>query len=330
VHTRNVVLLRAAEDIFGFRKGRSWEDFKKNISGKEIRQFYGVQASLWPPGTDWQAIMPQPDGKLRGLYLGDIGPELILRNLIRFSLYSDQLFILDPFYNPWILRPQYNPIENPDQFKADTLRLIYFLFQIAPWIEANVVQLVPDPGDFNLTLKRETWRLARARRGEQLIHEDDMAEARAEGEAELKRVIYALPEHQLLHQLERAGQKLTDQQKASVLQYAKEQLRADPLALEQPLGSSSGTGQIKAFRSGANLETALMIAGTTGTFLYTNMVTRWQEILSARDEMGETARTWSPFAKAFQSLQFRFLTGSTLILQTAYERMDGWSPSVIC
>jgi SEC-C motif len=124
VHNRNLILLNAAQDIFGFSKGRSWADFKRNISGDQIRRFYEVQDMLWTTNTDWAEIMPEPDGKLRGLYLGDILPELILKNLIRFSLYSDHLLVVDPFHTPRNLRPEYNPIENPDQYKADTVKLI--------------------------------------------------------------------------------------------------------------------------------------------------------------------------------------------------------------
>src|SRR5260221_11205137 len=120
IHARNRILLNAAQDIFGFRKGRQWSDFKTKISGNEIRNFYMVQASLWRPETNWQAIMPVPDTRLRGLYLGDIRPELILKNLIRFSLYSDQIFVVDPFHNPWIIKEEYNHIDNPKQYKSVT------------------------------------------------------------------------------------------------------------------------------------------------------------------------------------------------------------------
>lgn len=149
VRARNIALVNAAFDIFGFARGRNWQDFKKNISGEQIREFYRVQAGLWRPDTDWAAIMPEPDSKLRGLYLGDIYPELILQNLVRFSLYSDQLFVINPVHNPWLMKGEYNPIENPEQFKADTLKVVWFLFNIAPWIDSGIVQLIPDPGDFN-------------------------------------------------------------------------------------------------------------------------------------------------------------------------------------
>jgi hypothetical protein len=310
VNMRNRVLIRAAEEIFGFRMGRSWQDFKKNISGEEIRAFYEVQANLWRPDTDWFAVMPPSNsGELRGLYLGDIRPELILRNVVRFSLYSDHIYVVDPFHNPWLIKAEFNPIDNPDQFKADTLKLLYFLFQVAPWIESGIVQLIPDPGDFDYGLKKEAFLAAKERRKGQAPHEKDMEEARIVGQQELQRVLLALPDDALFSQIERSGQKLTDKQKQNFLTYARKTLHGDPLALEQPITRANArqASQLMALRGGANLETALLISAATGAFLYTNMAGRWEEIASAREELNETARLWSPLAKAFQDLSFLFL-----------------------
>jgi hypothetical protein len=44
-----------------------------------------------------------------------------------------------------------------------------------------------------------------------------------------------------------------------------------------------------------------------GGFPYTNMRSRWRELVNARDELSETARVWSPLASAFQGLEFKFL-----------------------
>jgi hypothetical protein len=230
-----------------------------------------------------------------------------LRTLLRFSLYADELLVVDPLMNPWIIRPEFNPIENPDQYKSDTLKLVYVLFQIAPWIEAGIVKLIPDPGDFNLAFKHETWRLAKERRGDQPVDQQDLHRVHAEGREELKRTLLALPPDQLLATLRRSGQKLTPEQEKEFLADSRRMLRDDPLALEQPLGQSFKGGQMVAMRGGANLETAMLMCAATGAFPYTNMRTRWQEILSVHDELSETARVWSPFAKAFQSLEFRFL-----------------------
>ena len=307
IHQRNRITLAAAQEMFGFSKGRSWPEFKKSISGDQIRRFYEVQANLWPPETDWARIMPMPDGKLRGLYLGDIRPELTLKNLIRFSLYTDQLFVINPFHNPWIMQPEYNPIENPDQFKTDTVNLLHFLFSVSPWIEAGLLSLIPDPGEINVRLKWETARLAKARIGDREPDERDLQEARAFGREELRRTLFALPDESILRAIEKSGQTLTDDQKQQFLRYARRQLQNDPIALEQPVADNYREGQLIPMRAGANLEIALIICSFTGAFPYTNMHTKWREIIEARDEMSETARIWSPFTRAFQDLEFRFL-----------------------
>jgi hypothetical protein len=59
---RNLITLQSARDIFRSSKGGSWADFKSKIAGEQIREFYEVQAALWPPTTDWARIMPIPDG----------------------------------------------------------------------------------------------------------------------------------------------------------------------------------------------------------------------------------------------------------------------------
>jgi hypothetical protein len=251
--------------------------------------------------------MPVPDGKLRGLYLGDVRPELTLRNLIRFSLYSDHLFVIDPFHNPWIMRPKYNPIENPGQFKADTLNLLHFLFLVSPWIESGILYLIPDPGQINVELKWATARLAKARIGDREPDERDVEEAFSVGKEQLRRVLYALPEEKFFHALEKSGQVLSEDQKQALLRYARAELRKDPIAWERSVADNFEEGQMLTTRGGANLETALLICNITGAFPYTNMHTKWREIIEAREEMSETARVWSPLTKAFQSLEFRFL-----------------------
>lgn len=44
-----------------------------------------------------------------------------------------------------------------------------------------------------------------------------------------------------------------------------------------------------------------------GSFPYTNVRFRWKEILAAKEDLDETAQTWSPLTNAFQQLPFRFL-----------------------
>ncbi|MDH2357670.1 hypothetical protein QCM80_45205 [Bradyrhizobium sp. SSUT112] len=230
-----------------------------------------------------------------------------MRNLIRFSLYNDQILVVDPFPNARNIRPKYNPVENPGQYKAEMVKLVYFLFQIAPWIEQGIVQLIPDPGDIDLDLKWDTIASARKRLGGIEPDVDDLADVHEVGRNALKRFLFALDDDTILRQVERSGQNLTDTEKSQFIEYARQELRDDPLAWERPIGDSAASGQMSMVRSGVNLETALLISDLTGAFPYTNMRSRWRELITARDELGETARVWSPLANTFQQLEFKFL-----------------------
>ena len=249
--------------------------------------------------------MPRPDGRLRALYLGDVYPEMIANNILRFSLYSDELMVIDPFHNPWRLQPKYNPIENPNQFKSDTVKLIYFLFRMEPWIRSGIVSLIPDPCDFHSGLRMESWDMAKARLGKFKIPKEEMEEVHQQGKEEMARTLFAMSDKNILRMVERSGQiNLTDKQKADLLAYARRKIDEDPIALDQPLDED---GQLTAVRGGANLEIAMIIAQATGAFPYTNIPFRWREILSAKTDLSETAQVWSPLTKAFQGLEFRFL-----------------------
>lgn len=303
---RNRTLLRAAKEIFGFDKGRDWLDFKKNISGSEIQKFYAVQAQLWHPKTDWLQVTTPSDGKFRALYRGDMRPEVLVKNLIRATLYFDEICIVDPFHNPWHLKPDYNPIKNPDQFKSDTLKLIWLLRWLNPLIEMGFVTLIPEPGDFYPDLRKKIWQLAKSRMAGAKIAPEDFEEGLRSGRDELRRMIFALPDDELLAVCARAGNRLDENEKAAFLAYARREFNNDPFALEQPM---TGGGQLNVFRAGGNLETAMLISRVRRAIIYTTHPPRWQELMSMRDRANEASAAWNRLTLAFNHLEFRFLDG---------------------
>jgi hypothetical protein len=107
--------------------------------------------------------LPAPEGNLRGLYLGENMPEAMIENVFRFSLYADQIVLTHPFQNPNMIREQFNPIVHPEEWRIQTLRTVYQLHMIAPWIVAGIVMLIPDPGDFNFPLMMKMFKMASAR-----------------------------------------------------------------------------------------------------------------------------------------------------------------------
>jgi len=105
---KNIALLAAAGDIFGW--DRPWDKVKESFTDARIREFYRFVAGLWPVGTDQRHVLPAPDSSLRALYLGENEPEMMVRNVFRFSLYADQILVVNPFLNPNVIAEDMNPI----------------------------------------------------------------------------------------------------------------------------------------------------------------------------------------------------------------------------
>ena len=62
-----------------------------------------------------------------------------------------------------VIVEKYNPIAHPDEWKAETLKLLFHLVILSPWIDDGLVVLIPRPDDFNHELRMKTWTLAAER-----------------------------------------------------------------------------------------------------------------------------------------------------------------------
>lgn len=86
LNERNKLLVDAIDEIFGPLEKNRWNRIKKGIQPAEIRRLYEVVGAIWPPNTDLAGSLPT-NNKLRGLYLGDVEPEMIINNVFRMALH---------------------------------------------------------------------------------------------------------------------------------------------------------------------------------------------------------------------------------------------------
>lgn len=305
---RNSLLVEATLDIFGAKKGVPWAEVKRNLSADQVRQIYKVVANLWPLGTNMEGLLPKNNNKLVGIYTGDINPTDIVKNILRFGLYADELMIIDPFHvhSPHYWRGNSNPIETPERYKADTLKLVYFIYVLEPWIKTGLVKLVPEPGVFDLNMYFGFADLAAKRMKETAIEKDldQYAQEMMSSQHEEMRRIFVSQSNEAIEQIIRKTYpNFTTKQVKETLQYFIDYRTTDPVALEQPLVS----GTVSGFRGGANLETILYICNLTGSFPFTGLPWKWKEILAQQKDLNEDAKTWTPLTKAFQDLDFNFL-----------------------
>jgi hypothetical protein len=298
---KNLALIDAMVEIFGL--GRPWSKVKDGMTDTQIREFYTFIAELWPVNTDQLLIMPAPDSTLRALYLGENEPELVVENVFRFCLYADQILVVNPFENPNLVAEKYNPIYHPGEWRIQTIRLIFHLMLLAPWIVANLVLLIPDPGDFNRHLRVQTWNLASARlKGWKPSREDI---DKSVMKRRTQNTLLLAPREYLERKAREVDPDASEEEIRKFLDYAERVRASDPLLPNETLDQMPA--QMMANRMGANLEMGMYICQATGAFPYTNVKFRWKEILGACQELDATAQVWSPLTKAFQQLTFKFL-----------------------
>jgi len=305
IRERNMVLLKAIKDIF-FNKGESWNEMRDTLSEDKVRELYRIIAWLWPPQTDLTPLLPKPDKTLRGLYTGDTRPQDILQNVVRYSLYTEEIIVVSPFLAPLTINEKFSPLAHPKQYRQDTLELIYFAYSLAPWIEAGIVQMIPNPMDFDYRLRKEIYTMAELRyEANKDMYDSEINKIVAEeGKMEFERMYRRIPEEALRRKLKNFKPGITQNEIDRTVEYMLEQRRNDPLLLDEEMSSEA---EMKIKRMGANLELGLYLGQVTGSYLYTNRMFQSTEIMTAGQQTTDDSDVWSPLTQAFQTLDFTFL-----------------------
>jgi len=310
IKERNMLMVKAIDDIFGFSKGTTWDAFRTNITDEQVREFYEFFAWLWPLDTDIMSLLPSPSNTLRGLYIGEMRAQSIVDNVCRYCLYTDEIVVVNPIQHPLTYAEEYSPLVNPYLFKQDMIELVYLILSLYRWFESDVVLLIPDPTDFNIPTKKAFWKMAE---DSWLGKKDELdalvrAEVKDKKPESLDMLLHTLARAPREYQIERIKQfnpEITEEQLQSHLDYLHHQFETHPLWLNQPF--SEGTrGELYIKRMGANMELGLYIAQLTGSYIYTNSNFQWYQLQQTQN-LTTIINQWTPLTKAFQELDFNFL-----------------------
>lgn len=313
LYKKNMTLVEGIIDIFGFTEGKDLSEIKRKVSRDHVAELHKLVAWLWPPDTNITDFLPTPSKNLRALYLGNMRPQTILRSVGRYSLYCDEILVMDPFMNPWFIAPDYNPIMHPDEYVSNTWKWVLFTIQLAPWIYDKQVFLLPDPLDFDSALRKEMWQQAEKRLDP---HKKDFMNFLKGDDAfteiardDFKRSLMSMPENAMRRNIKKFKPSMTDREVDEMIKYIDKQKEVDPYFITNP--NEKGALGISTHTMGGNLEQGLYISQLTGSYLYTDFELRWREILSTKNE-GNAQNPWSPLTYAFQNLDFKFLDGVDL------------------
>ena|GEM_PF-1052791 len=295
---------------------RSLKDYKAAFTAAAVRKIHEAIMELWPPNIDITDALKRQPHDVSGLYIGDYGPEYAVRAVVRHSIYANRILLIDPFVYPTSVRDEYNPILNPEEHRAQTLKNVNFWFAFLPWIEAGIVAFIRPPADFDARLN---WSILQAQR-KKFEENDELKKALKEATDELRtrhtqklarqQLLLGAPDSYLKAKFEELGlgkEGLTPEEFLKSIQRERDE---DPDFLE-PLGPQS-EGQFHIMTTGASYASATLTAGITGSYLFTDMLVRWREIELDRQSHSAENKVWAPFAKALQENSLRYLNNLRL------------------
>lgn len=293
IRERNLAFCNCIRDVLGLDSGKTWLDVRKDLSEHHITKIYEFYSFLWPQETDIYSLLPKSDGKFRGLYSGILDVRAIAENALPMASIFDELLIETPVTNPNNIRAEFSPIKSPSKHKYQALKEFMFMLQIEPFIEFGLVNLIPDPSEFDMALKSAMLKMVKGRDQEKkAICKQDLRLHNLLATEDLLNVTALMPKIMRIQMLK--SQFGLDATTATMVINELDRTSEDsPLMMLQSLNANHG-GQFIHFRMGPNYEMALLMAQVTGSVLVTDSGSRWQQFMPAQHlNQGKASYPWN-------------------------------------
>jgi len=286
--------------------------FKRAVSPEVVCKVFSVIPSLWPDISDFERAVELERSNTTALYTGSYEPESVFRAITRLSLYCDRILLVDPFIHAERVRPEYSPLEHPEQHRATTIKFLFLWMTLWPWIEAGIVLFIRPLHDFIPGLWHEILNLQKKRFEEQPklknILEIEVKERMANfgsldrGMGEL--YLLSMSDYELVKMMNGFSDNNPFKTEKQFLSYIQKRRDSHPYFVERLPGQ---TAEFHHESTGACYELAKRMCSITNSHIVTNKRYRWKEIELDRESAGIDIQGWSPFAKALQNADFKSL-----------------------
>jgi hypothetical protein len=274
---RNLRFINALFNVLELGSDVPWTHVQRELSDEQVARVHRLSQWLWPADTDLAELLPKRrSGSVRALYMGLSDPRLLGENVAALCPVFDQILVMDPFMFARNVRPDFSPLDNPDQHKQQFLKNALFWISLAPLIQAGKVLVFPDPGDVNPALRHAVLEMARARTAEWEMEPAEYDEMRWLAQEDAERSMKRMPDEFWLAKLRQSKPGISDDEAAQAVDYMRRQQEHDPFALLQPMREGRA-GQLLMMR-GVNLEIALFVAQVTGAVIVTDVSAMWRQL----------------------------------------------------
>jgi hypothetical protein len=281
IRERNLMLQDGIVNVLELRSGKDWVQIRRELTDDKIAKCYSLYEGLWPLETDLLALLPKPDGEPRGVYTGSIHPSSINDFAMAAPLYFGELIMAHPFVHSGVIKKEMRPTENPKSYRQEFLKTVLFFLNVMPLVELGLVNLIPDPCDFDFHLRDQMMMMARAR-SPRFDPKDDPRLQKAM-EEDNRRSMMLMPPDAMRRRLREAMPDLDDYEVEAAMRAGMRLREDDPLAvlLEGSLEGGKGGGQMNMFKLLPNFEMTMYLAQATGASIVTDSPFRWTEVQGA-------------------------------------------------
>lgn len=343
---KNIVLeeIRSFTEIFAAKLKDDQVEISKNITDSDVLLFVERVQNLWGSRPDLASQIPSnADLKFRALYFGNADILSTVNLLARYSLYCDQILVIDPFsiFHGMSRTFKHSPFIEPQAWVRQIVRDGVYLKSLEEWVRHDLVFATAFPLPFYHPERRKHHAEMEARLANVPPEKwDEIVQDAIESQfysrftpAELSAMEPEKAEIELIQRLaeddkfwNQVGPHMRGITREKVIDTFKgmkrrkeditktiARLQQEPRRYEWALNRQFEP-HMDVYGSGMNLLDAEWLAQTTGSHLVTDRRTVWNEILAEelggeqkKEQSERVKRSMSALAEAFQRLQFYFL-----------------------
>jgi uncharacterized protein YchJ len=291
IRERNLAFCSAIRGILGLDAGKTWLDVRCEITEEQIAKIYGFYSVLWPRETDIYSLLPKSDGRFRALYTGALDVRVIGLHALPMASLFDEFLIESPIVNPNNVKPEFSPTEAPAKYKYQALKDFLLMLELEPYIGYGLINLIPDPSNFDLNLKKAMMDMAKSRQGTVESERDKETHIKLAIEDYLN-LINMMPRDVKIRSLV-SNFGMPEDVAVQSIDTLEANVESSPLAMLQPIQPGDG-GQLMQFSMVPNYEMALFTAQVTGSVIVTDSESRWIELQAAQHrKMGLVSYPWN-------------------------------------
>lgn len=303
------LLAEEIQSIVGLPKNYGGQELKAAFRKEHVTPINEAYDQLIGQFSTRLAVPQARTTHLGALYLGDIQERRIRKNILRMSLYADEIYVVDPFISPIVsLGKAGSPYSDPDKFVLTTYQATYFLLRMRHWIGSGIVTVLPNPL-FQLNSYRD---YVYSKLDEVSAREEHRVQARSDLSREFKDLNFhadrfaGIRDERLEETIRALYGEGSSKGVSSLASYIRKQreIRYD---LPHPDLFKNSNSQIMLHRSGLDAISAALVCSETNAFPFSEHQAQLSLVNSLFEKENAVSNQWQPIAQAFQRLEMSFL-----------------------